>query len=445
MTEILRSTLGVYASSRMILLGLLGLSSGLPLLLINSTLSARLKEAGVSTVVIGLFALVNLPYGFKFVWSPLLDRFIPPAPGSLKGSRRRGWMVLTQMLLILGLGWLGFQDPNQVFPWGEGWLGAGDLGIALSRPLFIVAMVVALLGATQDIAVDAYRTDLLEEREMGAGVAIFVMGYRIALLISGGVALILVGDLELSWGVVYGIMAAVMGVGVIASFLAPEPPGYQTGPTNLQQAVIEPFRAFISQQRQFVLILLFIVLYKLADNLAGQMTTPFLLDIGFSVGSLGKIRSGIGLAATLVGSFIGGIGVNRLGIQRALLVFAALQGLSNLGFVSLALQGQNLPLMVGVISVENLTGGMGTTAFLAFLMSLCNKKYSATQYALLTSLFAIGGTLSGSISGYLAQLGWGIFFLVTVACALPGIGLLMVIRPQRTPEPEQDASLAEAS
>lgn len=445
MREILRSTLGVYASSRMILLGLLGVSSGLPLLLINSTLSARLQEADVSTVVIGLFALVNLPYGFKYLWSPLLDRFIPPAPGSLRGSRRRGWMVLTQLLLILGLAWLGFQDPNQVLPLGEGWWG-GDLGAALSRPLFIAAMVVALLGATQDIAVDAYRTDLLEEREMGAGVAIFVMGYRIALLISGGVALILVGDLGLSWGRVYGIMAALMGVGVIASFLAPEPPGHQTGPTNLQQAVIEPFRAFILQHRQFVLILLFIVLYKLADNLAGQMTTPFLLDIGFSVGSLGRIRSGIGLAATLVGSFVGGVGVNRLGIHRALLVFATLQGLSNLGFVSLALQGQNLPLMVGVISVENLTGGMGTTAFLAFLMSLCDKKYSATQYALLTSLFAIGGTLSGSISGYLAQLGWGTFFLLTVACALPGIGLLLVIRPRRRgAETDSDASLVEIS
>ncbi len=446
MQEALRSTIRVYANSRMVLLSLLGFSSGLPLLLINPTLSAWLTDVGASTVVIGLFALVNLPYGLKFFWSPLLDRFTPPGPGRLQGSRRRGWIALTQLLLLLGLGLLGFQDPDQVLPigidrWGEVLPWAADWLLALSRPLFLVALVVAFLGATQDIAADAYRTDLLEERETGAGVAIFVTGYRIGLLMGGSVALILSDYLP--WSGVYSSMAVLMGLGVIVSFLAPEPPGHLTGPQTLREAVVDPFRSFFTQHPQFLLILLFIVLYKLADTLAGQMTTPFVLDIGFSRSDLGLVRLLMGLPPTLVGSFMGGIGVHRLGVHRALLVFAGLQGLSNLGFVLLAMAGQSFPLLVLAMLLENLTGGMGTTAFLAFLMSLCNKKYSATQYALLTSLFAIGGTFSGTISGYLAQLGWVPFFLVTVACAMPGIGVLLLIRPSVTQEAGPD--LIEAS
>ncbi len=402
----IRNGWGVYGNWRIGSLFLLGFASGLPLLLIASTLQAWMTEAGLDTVTIGLFAILNFPYSFKFVWSPLLDRFIPPAPGRLQGSRRRGWLVLTQVLLIVAIMGLGRQDPTHV-----SWF-------------LTAAMIVAFLGASQDIAADAYRTDVLTEAEMGAGAAIFVLGYRIALLTSGGIALILAD--HLSWFQVYTIMALLMLIGVITTYFAAEPEQDSPPPSTLTDAVVKPFQAFL-QKRGAILILAFILLYKLADGLAGQMTTTFLLDTGFSKTDLGLIRSGIGLLATLGGTLIGGLGVSRLGIYSALLLFGILQGLSNLGFVGVASLGQNYPAMVGAIILENGTGGMGTAAFLAFLMSLCDRQFSATQYALLSSLFAIGGIVSGSISGYLASLGWIPFFFLTTLGAVPSLLLLWIL------------------
>ncbi|MBD2102758.1 AmpG family muropeptide MFS transporter [Leptolyngbya sp. FACHB-261] len=396
---------------------LLGFSSGLPLLLTGGTpLQAWLTEAGLSKTTIGLSALLGIPYSFKFVWSPLLDRFIPPLAARLRGSRRRGWMALTQILLILSIGLLGFQNPAQF------------------QIFFTVAMAVAFFSATQDIAVDAYRTDVLTEPEMGAGAAIFVTGYRIALLVSGGFAVYLADFLP--WSQVYALMAALMLVGLIVSYFAPEPEGSSQAPQSLQAAVFEPFRAFWQQHSQAGLILLFIVLYKLADGLAGQMATTFLLETGFSKTDLGLIRSVVGLIATLAGAFIGGALVNRSGILRALWFSGILQGISNLSFTGLALLGQNYPGMVGVITIENFCGGMGTSAFLAFLMSLCDRQFTATQYALLSSLFAVGGTVAGSFSGYLAeQMAWAPFFALTAAGALPGLAILLLIRPTKPPGP----------
>lgn len=439
----LQTLVGVYGTPKMGILLLLGFSSGLPLLLINSTLNAWLTEAGIATAEIGLFNLLNLPYSFKYLWSPLLDRFVLPAPGSLRGSRRRGWMALTQVLLLLGLGLLGFQDPQQT--WLEGLsLGplvgqvAGIPGVGglvgliselltlFARPIFLVGFAVAFLSATQDIAVDAYRTDVLAERETGAGVAIFVSGYRIALLVSSGVALILAD--RLPWSQVYGLMAVLMAIGVITSFFAPEPEGSIYHPTSLRAAILEPFQSFW-HHRLAIVILLFVVFFKLPDSLAGQMTTTFLLQTGFSTGDLGVIRSWVGLGATLAGAFLGGIAVSQIGTYRSLFVFAVLQAVGNLGLGSLALVGQNYPLLVGATIFDNMAGGMGTAAFLAFLMSLCVRQFSATQYALLTSVFALGGTLSGAVSGYLAQVGWPLFYLITAFAAIPSLILLWILGP----------------
>lgn len=440
-TSVLRRMLGVYGSSKMGVLLLLGFSSGLPLLLINTTLNAWLTQAGLTTIAIGLFNLLNLPYSFKFLWSPVLDRFLLPAPGSLRGSRRRGWMALTQVLLLLSIGLLGFQDPTQTWLEALGWeeLSQTWPGITVfTRPIFLVGLLVAFLSASQDIAVDAYRTDILAEREMGAGVAIFVFGYRIALLVSSGVSLILADYLP--WWQVYGIMALLMLIGLITSFLAPEPENSALKPTSLRSAIIEPFQSFWRHRLAWA-ILLFVVCFKLPDSLAGQMTPTFLLQTGFSTSDLGIIRSWIGLLATLAGAFVGGEWVSRIGTYRCLFIFAALQGIGNLGLGAIGLVGQNYPLLLGATIFDNMAGGMGTAAFLAFLMSLCDRQFSATQYALLTSVFAVGGTLAGAVSGYLAAaVNWPLFYLITAMTAAPAMVILLWLGP-----PSSTAALATAA
>ena len=439
--SVLRRMLGVYGSSKMGVLLLLGFSSGLPLLLINTTLNAWLTQAGLTTIAIGLFNLLNLPYSFKFLWSPVLDRFLLPAPGSLRGSRRRGWMALTQVLLLLSIGLLGFQDPTQTWLEALGWeeLAQTWPGITVfTRPIFLVGLLVAFLSASHDIAVDAYRTDILAEREMGAGVAIFVFGYRIALLVSSGVSLILADYLP--WWQVYGIMALLMLIGLITSFLAPEPENSALKPTSLRSAIIEPFQSFWRHRLAWA-ILLFVVCFKLPDSLAGQMTPTFLLQTGFSTSDLGIIRSWIGLLATLAGAFVGGEWVSRIGTYRCLFIFAALQGIGNLGLGAIGLVGQNYPLLVGATIFDNMAGGMGTAAFLAFLMSLCDRQFSATQYALLTSVFAVGGTLAGAVSGYLAAaVNWPLFYLITAMTAAPAMVILLWLGP-----PSSTAALATAA
>jgi PAT family beta-lactamase induction signal transducer AmpG len=439
--SVLRRMLGVYGSSKMGVLLLLGFSSGLPLLLINTTLNAWLTQAGLTTIAIGLFNLLNLPYSFKFLWSPVLDRFLLPAPGSLRGSRRRGWMALTQVLLLLSIGLLGFQDPTQTWLEALGWeeLSQTWPGITVfTRPIFLVGLLVAFLSASQDIAVDAYRTDILAEREMGAGVAIFVFGYRIALLVSSGVSLILADYLP--WWQVYGIMALLMLIGLITSFLAPEPENSALKPTSLRSAILEPFQSFWRHRLAWA-ILLFVVCFKLPDSLAGQMTPTFLLQTGFSTSDLGIIRSWIGLLATLAGAFVGGEWVSRIGTYRCLFIFAALQGIGNLGLGAIGLVGQNYPLLLGATVFDNMAGGMGTAAFLAFLMSLCDRQFSATQYALLTSVFAVGGTLAGAVSGYLAAtVNWPLFYLITAMTAAPAMVILLWLGP-----PSSTAALATAA
>ncbi|MBD2021799.1 AmpG family muropeptide MFS transporter [Leptolyngbya sp. FACHB-36] len=386
----------------------LGFSSGLPLLLTSRTLQAWMKEAQVDLGTIGWFSLVGLPYTLKFLWSPLLDRFVPPFLG-----RRRGWLVITQVGLLLAIVALSFQQPAQTL-----------------HLLALTALMVAVLSATQDIAGDAYRTDVLTETELGIGASTWVLGYRIAVLVSGSLTLILADVLPWSW--VYRIMAALMAVGLVAAWWAPEPAVRDRPPESLVEAVYLPFQEFFQRfgVGSATLILAFILLYKLGDALVGNMTTPFLLDVGFSKTEIGTIQASTGFLATTVGVIGGGVLVTRLGITRSLWVFGALQALSNLGYFSLALLPKSSALLLLAINLENFCAGLVTAGFVAYLMSLCHHAFTATQFALLSSLMAAGNTLLAAPAGNVATAtGWSGFFLLTLIAALPGLLLLPIVAP----------------
>lgn len=389
---------------------LLGFASGLPLYLTSTTLQAWMTVEGTDLGAIGLFSLVALPYSLKFLWAPLLDRFVPPFLG-----RRRGWLVVAQVGLTVAIAAMALQNPKQSL-----------------QLLAINALVIAFFSASQDIAFDAYRTDLLEEREMGAGAAISVLGYRIALLVTGGLALRWAD--QVPWPMLYLCLAGLMLLSVLYSIWAPEPLGSDRSPETLSDAVRLPFLEFFQRSglRRGVLILVFIVLYKFGDALVNNMATPFLLQTGFSQTDLGDIRGTMGLLATIVGILAGGALLSQLGINRSLWIFGGLQALSNLAYFALANLGQNYPTMVLAINIENFCGGLGTAGFVAFLMSLCNPQFSATQYALLSSLVAVSRDILVAPAGKLAeQTGWPLFFVLTLVAAIPGLALLPFFAPWR--------------
>ncbi len=407
--ETVQSLLKVFESRKMAALLLLGFGSGLPLLLIGNTLKAWMTVEKVDLAAIGWFSLTSLPYSLKFLWSPLLDRFTPPFLG-----RRRGWLLLTQLGLMIAIAFMAFEQPKQAL-----------------QLLAINAIAIAFLSATQDIAADAYRTDVLTELEMGAGAAVFILGYRIALLVAGALALIL-SDI-MPWSSVYLLMSATMAIGIVGCLLGPEPKEI-IPPASLAEAVILPFREFF-QRRGLVsglLVLLFITLYKLGDALLSNMATPFLLTIGFTKTAIGAIQVGMGLIATIVGALAGGAILSKIGINRSLWVFGALQALSNISYFILSQPqfAKNYQVMVLTINIENFCGGLGTAAFVAFLMSLCNQRFSATQYALLSSLMAVSRDILAAPAGKIAQsTGWPLFFLITIVAAVPGLLLLPVFAP----------------
>ncbi|MES1022366.1 MFS transporter [Gloeocapsa sp. BRSZ] len=392
----------------MVALLLLGVSSGLPLLLTSKTLQAWMTVEGVDLKSIGLFSLVALPYSLKFLWAPILDRFALPFLG-----RRRGWLIALQIGLILAIAFMGFQQPAQAL-----------------QLLAINALFVAFFSATQDIAGDAYRADILAEKEMGAGAAVFVLGYRVALLITGSLALILAD--RISWTSVYLLMASVMIIGVIGTLIAPEPEGHIQLPASLSEAVLLPFGEFFQRLGALTgfFILCFIVLYKLGDALVNNMSTPFLLQIGFTQTDIGAIQGGMGLIATIVGALAGGAILSKIGINRSLWLFGGLQAISNLAYFMQAQLGRNYPFMVLTINIENFCAGLGTAAFVAFLMSLCNQRFSATQYALLSSLMAVSRDILVAPAGALAEsTGWSLFFIISIVAAIPGLLLLPVFAP----------------
>lgn len=395
----------VYGNQRV--LGLLGLgfSSGLPLALTSSTLQAWMTTEHVDLKIIGVFSLVGLPYTLKVLWAPLLDRFTPPWLG-----RRRGWILLWQILLAAGVITLSVTSPASM-PWAVG----------------ILAVCVAFFSASQDIVIDAYRADVLREKELGAGAATTVVGYRVALLVSGALALIL-SD-HLSWHTVYTLMAGLMLASTTFTLMAPEPTEKPTPPANLKEAVWGPLASYFGRSGA-VEMLLFIMLYKLGDAMAGALTTPFLLDLGFTRTDVGTVNKAFGLISTIVGTLAGGSFIAKMGINRSLWVFAFLQAVSNLAFAGLALLGRSYPAMIAAIGIENICGGMGTAAFIAFMMSLCDKRFTATQYALLTSFMAVTRVLAGVPTGFMVNaLGWPLFYTVSVLGAVPAMLLLPRFAP----------------
>ena len=383
----------------------LGFSSGLPLALTASTLQAWLVTEKVDLSIVGAFSLVGLPYALKVFWAPLMDRFSPPWLG-----RRRGWIVSIQILLAVSILFLGYSSPSS-FP--------ALVGFA--------ALVTAFFSASQDIAIDAYRADVLRETELGPGAATAVVGYRSAILVSGALALIL-SD-HVSWRAVYSLMAVVMLVNTLFTLAAPEPEIRVIPPKSLKEAVWGPLTGYFKRSGA-VEMLFFILIYRLGNVMAGAMTTPFLLDIGFSRSDVGMVNKVFGLISTIVGTLVGGSIVSRIGVNRSLWVFGFLQAVSNFSFTALALIGKSYPAMITAIGIENICVGMGDAAFIAFMMSLCDKRFTATQYALLTSFMAVGRIVAGAPTGAVAQaLGWPIFFSLSVLGAIPGIVLLARFAP----------------
>jgi PAT family beta-lactamase induction signal transducer AmpG len=397
--------LKIYGNRRFLCLIGLSFSSGLPLALTRSTLQAWLVSEKVNLSIVGAFSLVGLPYALKVFWAPLMDRFSPPWLG-----RRRGWIVSTQILLAIAIILLGHSSPAS-FP--------ALVGFA--------AFVTAFLSASQDIAIDAYRADVLREKELGAGGATVVVGYRSALLVSGALALIL-SD-HFSWLVVYTLMAAIMLANTLFTLLAPEPETRIASPGSLKEAVMEPLTGFFKRSWA-IEVLLFIMVYKLGCVMAGAMTTPFLLNIGFSRSDVGLAYKAFGLVSTITGALVGGNIVSKIGINRSLWIFGFLQAVSIFSFAALAAIGKSYPGMIVSIGLENICGGMGDAALFAFMISLCEKRFTVTQYALLTSFMAVAAIIGGAPTGAAAQaLGWPLFFSLSVLGAIPGMVLLTRFAP----------------
>jgi PAT family beta-lactamase induction signal transducer AmpG len=404
----------IFGQPKMAVLVFLGFSSGLPFYLTSKTLQAWMTTANVDLATIGFFSLVTLPYSLKFVWAPVMDRYIPPFLG-----RRRGWVLITQILLLLAIAAMSLHDPRQ--------------GLKM---LAVNAIAIAFFSASQDISLDAYRTDVLENREMGAGAAVFVLGYRIAMITTGALAFFLAD--RMPWQTVYVILSLLILVGVVTTFVAPEPVLNDAPPKSLAQAVVLPFADFFQRAGvgRALLVLLFIVVYKYSDSLAGSMTTPFLLQAGFSQTEVGAVFLGAGVIATIVGVLAGGAVIGKVGINKALWIFVVVQGMSNLTYYVLSLAEKSHALMVTAVVIENFGLGLVTAAMTAFLQSMCNKRFTATQYALLSSLMAASRDILVAPAGKIAEsAGWPSFFLITVGMAIPPLVLLPFIAPWRLEVP----------
>lgn len=394
---------------RMLICVIAGFSSGLPLFLLFNLVPAWLKTEGLSLTAIGAFALVQFPYTWKFLWAPLADRYGVPGLG-----RRRGWMFVSQLALIVAVFTLGTLDP-----------------VANLKVVVAVASLVAFLSATQDIAIDAYRRELLEESELGLGNALFVNAYKVAGLVPGSLSLFLADHLP--WSQVFAITAAFLVPGAILSLVVEEPVASASAPRTLRAAVVEPFQEFFQRHgwRSAALVLSFIFFYKLGDSLATALATPFYLEMGFTKTDIGIVAKNAGLWASVAGGLLGGLWMIRLGINRALWVFGVVQAVAILGFAWLASMGPGPSdttrlLQLGlVIGVEAFGVGLGTTAFVAFMARTTNPAYSATQYALFSSLMAVPRTVINAFAGVLVEtFGWVDFFWLCFALALPGMLLL---------------------
>jgi len=397
--------LKVIFSGRMLVAFLMGFSCGLPLLLTISVLQAWMKEEGVDLTVIGMMALVGMPYTLKFLWAPLFDRFTLPFLG-----RRRGWLLPIQIALIAAVAILGLTNPGKS-PW----------------MVAFAAFLVTFFSASQDIIVDAYRREDLSDEELGLGSSLYVNGYRVGMLLASGGGLIMADHIP--FGYVYLIMALCLLPGIITTLLAKEPDLPVGVPRTLKEAVIHPLSEYFGR-KDALWILAFILFYKIGDTMASNMTTPFYLDIGFTKSQIGMVVKLFGFWATIAGGLLGGLAMIKLGIHRSLWVFGILQAVSTAGFALLARIGDHVGALAGVIAFENLSSGLGTTAFVAFMASITDKKFTATQYALLSSLMGAPRVMASAPTGFLAKfMGWENFFILCTLIAIPGMLLLIKFAP----------------
>jgi len=420
-----REAFNTYRQPRLLAILFMGFSSGLPFALTSGTLTFWLRKAGISRTEIGLFSLVGIAYALKFVWSPILDRLPLPILTKWLG-RRRSWALLIQVPLAVSMLVLGFTDPARA-------------------PIFtaLAAVAVAFLSASQDVVIDAYRIELLKPEEQGAGAAATQWGYRLGLLASGAGALHL---MEVAgWGFAYSVMAALMAVGMATVWLTPEPAApalaRAVGASTVQRvrswlndSVVAPFADFFTRAH-WLAILLFIVLYKYGDALAGLMATPLYVDLGFTGGEVADISKVFGVGATMVGVGVGGLLVARFGLYPSLLFCGVIQNLATLMYAALALAGHDRNMLALSVAVENVTGGMGSAAFVAYLSRLCSVRFTATQYALFSALFAFSRILLSAPGGWLAdRIDWVPFFTIAAAAGIPGLLVLLWLM-QRVPLP----------
>ena len=408
----------LYFNRRVGLMLPLGFASGLPLALTGDTLAAWARTAGVSLTEIGLLGLVTLPYTVKFLWAPLVDRYALPFL-----DRRRSWILIFQLLLILAICSMAAFDP-------------------VNRPgvLAAMAVLVALFSASQDICVDAYRTDILEEYQRGSGSAVFVSGYRLGMIMSGGLAMVLAGH-HIPWPLIYCTMALAMCVGIGAVVIAPPAPSHIRPPATLQQAIVAPLKQILLRDRGW-LVIAFVIIFKLPELMADRYTTPFLIDLKIPMDTIGWIRQTFGLAVMIAGTLAGGWLVGRAGLYRSLWIVGVLQPVTNLAFFALAHYPESRGVLVGVIGVESFCIGLVTAAFGAYLMSQCDPRYSAFQFALLSSAMAITRVIGVVPAGRFAQAyGWSAFFSLTIVVAIPGLIMLPLLsRTMARREPEHEES-----
>lgn len=415
--------LKIYFDRRMLKMLLLGFSSGFPYLLVFGTFNLWLKDAGVSLAAIGLFSLAKTPYSIKWLWSPLVDRVKLPLFSRL--GRRRGWALFAQICLFMALWGMSMTNPN-LHPWH----------------MAVFAFFTVVASATQDIVLDAYRIESFNNREQGAGVAVFVLGYRLGSIFSGAIALFLAAIM--SWGDVYKIMALGALVGIITILFSKEPKEvlsakesnklgiWKRGVNFLKNTLYNPLADFMMRPN-WLLILIFVFLYRMSDAYIAPMAYPFYDDMGFTKIQIASIIKVYGIIATIGGTLLGGVLVNRYGIIKSLLWCGILQGVSNLVFVWLSYAGDNIYVLMATISVENISGGMGTAAFVAYLSALCNVNYTATQYALLSSFMSLARDVFAATSGFVViAFSWPVFFILTSFMSLPALLVLWYLVKKRS-------------
>lgn len=402
-----------FFSKKMLIVFFLGFSSGLPFLLTSGTLKIWLTRENVDISTIGYFSWVGLSYSLKFLWAPFLDRY------SFFGlGRRRSWMFLSQVCLMVGIAVLGTLDPQ----------------VSL-KTMALISILIAFFSATQDIAIDSFRREYLSELEIGMGSSVTQYGGRFAMLLSGGLGVGLVGSgtLNLTWHELYYILAACMAIGLFVTFIAPEPEvNPEDQPHSMRAAVFEPLKEFLSRDKALV-ILLFVMLFKFGDAMSGAMLTPYYVQMGYTNEDIGLIAKSFGLASALVGLFIGGVVIYSIGVLRSLWIFGVLQALSTAAFAMITWTGPEKWALAVTVFFEDISSGMGSAAFVTYLATTTNKKYTATQYAILSSIATLGRNFFSGFSGDLVKvLGWAPFFITCGLLAIPGMIMLFIVSRQIT-------------